>query len=80
MKVIEGGFGKESEQSVVASDLLMELAKRVEGDENVEVAMILYVDGESMTTVSNCKTTDGVHMLLSLGVHALQASILSGGE
>ena len=84
MKVLEGGFGKPTETRVKASDVLQATCDDVvlEEDEGgeLEVAIVLFKEGEYLTVLGNTLSVDAAYTLLQMGSAEIMAGIMQDGQ
>ena len=80
MKVIQGGFGKKTEEDKpTASDVYQILADELDGVDGVECLAICYVEGEPLLLAGNVEM-DAVAMLLMLAQASIVEAIYGGGD
>lgn len=84
MKVIEGNFGKPTENEIKASDMFQLLADYCEDEESkgseIQAVSVTFVEGESLAVASTVNYPDGAYMLLSMGKDSIMEGILGGTE
>jgi hypothetical protein len=84
MKVIEGNFGKPTENERKASDMFQLLADYCEAEElkgaEIQAVSVTFVEGESLAVASTVNYPDGAYMLLSMGKDSIMEGILGGTE
>lgn len=86
MKVIQGEFGKgtDKKQSPSASQVLTAMsvvAGELEQEHGVDmdVALVLFLEGEMIQVVSNTEHPDATYVLLNMGASSIMNEILGGG-
>jgi len=84
VKVIEGGFGKNSQdtESKKASEVFTELAQiakdlEEEGIE-LEMASVLFSEGNLLNVIGNGRFPDSLYMLFHMGASIIMDLVLSG--
>lgn len=84
MKVVEGNFGKPTENESKASEMFellsVHCAELEEEGTEVQAVVVTFVEGESLAVASTVNYPDGAYMLLSMGKDSIMEGILGGGE
>ena len=84
MKVVEGNFGKPTDNESKASEMFQLLANHCAEEESkgaeIQAVVVTFVEGESLAVASTVNYPDGAYMLLSMGKDSIMEGILGGGE
>ena len=84
MKVVEGNFGKPTDNESKASEMFQLLAAHCAEEEaegaDIQAVVVTFVEGEELAVASTANYPAGAYMLLSMGRDSIMERILKGEE
>jgi len=84
MKVVEGNFGKPTDNESKASEMFQLLSEHCAEEEaagvEIQAVVVTFIEGAELTVGTTVNYPDGAYTLLSMGKDSIMLEILRGDE